>query len=166
MDKFGDDSRFNYHMEPVKNLGKSNDYTHPTEDGTFYIINSSLRKKGLNLKLEDAISPFGLNCYASNPSHFTIDYDGSLKKCTVTLDDYENYVGSVCAEDNFYNLDLKKLSNWTTYNLAENCKKCAILPICFGRKCPNCSIKGDWSICDDVKYIYKDLLITKYLKKY
>ena len=163
---FGDDSRFNYHMEPVKNLGKHNEYIHPTEEGTFYEINNSLKKQGLRLNLEDSISPFGLICYASNPSHFTIDYDGSIKKCTVALDDQENNIGKICSENLQYDFNFEKLSKWTNFDLDNNCRKCSILPICYGRKCPNCTIKGDWSICNDIKYIYKDLMITKYLKKY
>lgn len=165
-DNFGNDPRFSFHFEAVKNLGgdinvQEIDFSNDDKKATDLFL-----KKAMELGLLNSYSMFEglgrLMCYASSKYSYIIDYDGTIKKCTVTLDDYYNSVGKINnGSDADINLEL--LSNWTSYELREPCKKCEILPICFGRKCPNSYYNND--ICEHLKYIYKARLQELYLNK-
>jgi len=116
------DKRFHFYFEAVKDYGVLNDnddieICRNESDIEEYVTNIA-RSKGLRLSIMKTFcSPFGIECYASNPRSFVIDYDGSIEKCTVLLNtDEKNIIGNVNNKNN-YNLDIEKLSNWTSYNL-------------------------------------------------
>lgn len=104
---------------------------------TAYAIQKGLRTIGM-LNSIDAIS----GCYAAQPNHMVIDYDGTLRKCTVALENDINNVGKLTSVG--LNVDNTKLALWTIPPALsdEKCINCQQLPICYKNKCPLASIKN------------------------
>lgn len=140
-DNFGDDYRFTYHFEAVKDLGgtnnKYNDHTFDEEAQSIDKVLNIAKDMGLILDTSLRVTKnFGMVCYASMPNNFVIDYNGEILKCTVCLDDKSNRVGKIEAAGNF-SINEGKLSKWTSYYPHQDCFQCEIYPICYARKCPN-----------------------------
>ena len=66
-----------------------------------------------------------------------MDYDGTLRKCTVILEDPINNVGKVGQNGKFI-INEQSFSWWTTYEKQSECLSCKIYPLCYGKKCPAC----------------------------
>lgn len=104
---------------------------------TTYAIQKGLRTIGM-LNSIDTTS----GCYASQPNHFVIDYDGTLRKCTVALENEINNVGKLTSIG--LEIDNAKMSLWTIPPALtdKKCIDCQQLPICYKNKCPLASIKN------------------------
>lgn len=132
---FKDDRRFQYHFETVKDLGGEN-LSFKFDGNSSKPIKELARltsKYGIDFRsFKKFLVPFNMICYAANPHSIVIDSDGSLMKCTVVIDEAYNKVG--CLNKG---INDEIFAWWTDYELSDNCKKCSILPLCYGRKCPN-----------------------------
>ncbi len=150
VDIFGDDKRFHYHFETVKNLG-GDDQTFTFLEGhgaTITDLSSMAKKYGIAANtFKKFLYPFSMVCYAANPHSIVVDVDGSLMKCTVAIDEKRNKIGHL---DNGINDECHAV--WTDFELNDNCKKCSLLPLCYGRKCPNSYF--DSKVCQTVKQYY------------
>lgn len=157
---FGDDNRFKYHFESVKNLGGDiPDDLELSKTGSLSGILHKAKKHNFNVStLSNFINIFGMVCYAASENCFIIDYDGAIRKCTVHLDDPNNYVGSI--SNNNISVEESKLASWTDYELNEDCNNCSILPLCMGRRCP--AAYYDATYCKQIKLLYEDALRYKY----
>ena len=136
-DSFGDDERFAFYCETVKDLGGSNTryaYNNKKPDPIGSVL-SDMKSLNLNSSgYEYLTNNFSYICYASRQNSFVIDFDGTLKKCTVLLDSDKNIIGNI--GNQLDSIDFKKTAWWTSYNHKEECRSCYIYPICYGKKCP------------------------------
>ena len=108
----------------------------------------------------DMISSFGgLSCYAGTDSSLVIDFDGTLRKCTVSIDSDRNIVGKLYESGN-YQLYPSNFSNWTCYRLQDECLHCEILPLCLGKKCPQSYY--NLHSCNEIKKIYQAHIVRKF----
>lgn len=153
---FGKDKRFTYHFEAVKNLGVDSIYkTHTAQEEGKDIAQIIKRSKKIGLNLDEyktKLAPFSLCCYASNIDSFVIDYDGTLKKCSVCIDDEKNNIGKLDALGTLRDFREDRFAWWTSYNPHPECLSCSIYPLCFGKKCPNGYFSKD--MCDTLKQTY------------
>jgi len=162
-ERFKGDKRFRFHFEGVKKLGGKDDDTLDVVVDEVDAINemtSSARKFGLNtFSTTYFLNPFGLVCYASKDDSFTIDFDGTLMKCTVHIDEEVNRIGSISNGK----IDVKDylMAQWTSNNLKPQCATCKILPICYNKRCP---IAGrSLEQCNEYIKIYEGTLKSLYL---
>ena len=153
---FKGDSRFMYHFESVKNLDGATDIDfNLVADEASCMNEISLSAKKADLRVsssETVIRPLGLACYATSNDSFSIDYDGTIMKCTVHVDMPKNRIGHI--SDEGITLDDYMMSNWTSFGLSEKCKSCKILPICFNKKCP--LVGADDNACDRFTTMYEN----------
>ena len=109
-----------------------------------------------NLLKKLKIHPSPTNCYASCPNVLTIGPNGEIYKCHRVLGRTEYVSGNICngiekneAYNFFCNTNL-------TY---EECKTCALLPICQGGCKVNAQLYSGKEACAPSKAIIKDLLL-------
>lgn len=158
-ERFSDDIRFNFYFEAVKKLGDLRSYIldyseEEARDASSYLIDVA-KEVGLDFNsFYRRISPFGMRCYAANPNSYAIDYDGTIKKCTVSLERPKNHVGKV--DNGEFIIDEANFSWWTNYDTERKCKDCSIYPSCFGEKCPNSYPKQ--ASCDTNIKLFMDTL--------
>lgn len=138
---FGDDKRFSFQFDTVRDgredtIGLydfdfiSDIRSHEIEQMTA-IINKSV-EHGLALNLyKNKIKPMSIKCSTSMMDCFSIDVDGTLKKCNMFLD--SSYVGRIV--NNEFEFDEQRMADYTSYELRPSCKTCFIYPICHGKKC-------------------------------
>ncbi|MBU5313074.1 radical SAM protein [Tissierella carlieri] len=162
--EFGNDSRFYIHYENVRNLGGDRvnqleliDTQNDVDKYLFGILNKYKLKNNSNVEIFTTL--FSMCCYAASFNSFFVDYDGTLRKCSVIIDEPSNEVGRL--EDNDFELDEVKISNWTSYNLERECFNCNIFPICYGKMCPNTYLNP--THCEEVRQSYILNIKQKYL---
>ena len=159
-DTFGDDYRFTYHFETVKDLGGENkEYIYNDNLEFESIIEKKATMYNLNTSVSKSIYTFSMLCYASSHKNLIIYYNGDIKKCTSVLYSEKNDLGKI-KDNGILDLDLNNISNWTSYNINTNCYKCKIYPICFGRKCPN--VKYDVNYCNTLISTYEASVLNKF----
>lgn len=163
---FGDDSRFTFHFEAIKNLGKPSEYALFPEKNTsklFQEMGETSLENDIPLPMiNQTMVPMGMICYAANPHSFVIDYDGTIRKCTVALDDSKNTIGKI-GNQGLLHFDAFNYSWWVNYDPYEECKTCSIYPICIGKKCPNGYLSHHG--CETIKAAYV-IGMKKYIKAY
>lgn len=144
---FMQDKRFNVHFEAVKKLGGENDINlNVVEDECAYSaqLRNIAQKYKLRLPVNTRlIEPFSRVCYAGKNDCFTVDYNGSLMKCSICIDNPVNIVGKI-TDNGEMSIDIEKHSFWTSYNHMEKCYDCKIFPICYGKKCPANKNMPEW----------------------
>ena len=88
-------------------------------------------------------------CYATKHNDYIIDYDGSILKCTLSLDDELNKIGTL-HNDGTMEIDEAKHSKWVgkKTQLADICKQCKVLPLCYGGRCVNDRVHGGIFECN------------------
>lgn len=160
-ENFSDDNRFGFYFESVKDLGglkEKNyhlDYVGDEEINASSYLMEVAKSVGLEFKsFYRRISPFGMQCYAANRNSYTIDYDGIIKKCTVSFERTKNAVGEV--HNGEFCIDDGKFAWWTSYDHYEQCKDCSIYPCCYAEKCPNSYYQS--AACKIFKGLYFDTL--------
>ncbi len=161
-ENFGDDHRFEYHCESIKDLGGDDQtlvYEEQKHGDPMEVVLALSKKYGLTLNnYATYLKPFSMMCYAANPNTFVVDYDGSIEKCTVALDLDLNKVGHLTEQGASF--DLNKFAWWTDYDNREECKKCAIYPLCYGRKCPHAYFHAE--SCQSMLALYNGVIRTLY----
>jgi len=149
-----DDSRFSVAYINIQKWGGRNDsdmdvITESKLEEAKKEIASVLSELELKNDMSEIFAlPFHSLCYASKPNMFIIDYDGTILKCTLKLDEEYNKVGKVEINGEL-NIDHKRHAPWITrYNmLNEKCKSCDILPVCFGGACPLLKVSENKTVC-------------------
>ncbi len=99
-------------------------------------------------------------CEACKLNGFVIDFDGSIHKCTLAMEDKEykaiNQIGHFDKNGNLnFNENLVK---WFKRNQRESCKECVYYPICMGINCPL-----DTIIKNNFHCIPHKVLLDKYI---
>ncbi|SHH13864.1 radical SAM/SPASM domain-containing protein [Tepidibacter thalassicus] len=165
------DDRFSVYFEGIKKLGGKNDdklNILESEEVSNSTINIAKIIKELNIKndvVDMMTRPFSRVCYATKHNNFVIDYDGTVLKCTLALDDELNRIGFI-TKDGFMKIDEEKHANWVgkKTELNDECKKCKILPICYGGRCVNGRVHGEKYECN-AKFHEKEIeqLIIQYV---
>lgn len=61
--------------------------------------------------IDEMTMPFSRVCYATKHNNYLIDYDGSILKCTLSLDDNLNKIGKIY-KDGTMEIDDYKHSKW------------------------------------------------------
>ncbi|MDR0999843.1 MAG: radical SAM protein [Clostridiales bacterium] len=164
-----DDPRFSVHFESIKELGGDNraDMISPDEEANksreIAKIVSRLRIK--NTSADFFSQPFQGVCYASKHNTFVIDYDGSVRKCTVMLDSDKNKVGQLL-ENGEMLISHSENSCWVCKEnrLKSHCKECKILPVCFGGRCAANVVKNGFDDnCDSEVKIRDVAMMLEYV---
>lgn len=132
--------KYQVHLEIAKDFGHMNDSAFQLIQDDITVMKDVIdrcKKRNISLHLIGfQTTPFSMICYAGRHSSFVVDTDGRVKKCTATaLDEHFNEIGKI-KENGFMQLDAMKTARWTSYQLNEKCLSCAILPLCYQRKCP------------------------------
>jgi len=161
------DNRFSVYFEPIKKLGGKNDcdliVVNDIEQvaATTYLLRDAIKLGLRNDTYESFISPCGKVCYAANPNSFVVDYDGTLKKCTLVIDDDRNNIGTL-NEDGTINIDFKKHARWVSdgYISGKSCIECKLLPICMGKRCPKAYVIDNIAELDCT---YEELQIMQWI---
>lgn len=79
---------------------------------------------------------------------YVVDCDGTIMKCTLSIDDEINKVGKITDEGNIV-FDYDRLSKWMIPNCEHaECRECKILPLCLGRNCVNSVAHGNDFYCN------------------
>ncbi len=149
------DQRFHVYYEGIKKLGGSNDRKLDVLDKSEVSessvdIAAYIRQLGLkNDVIDEMTLPFNRICYATKHNDFIVDYDGSVLKCTLSLDDELNKIGRIY-KDGTMEINDYKHAKWVgkKSQLAEKCKTCKVLPLCYGGRCVNGRVHGDGFECD------------------
>jgi uncharacterized protein len=137
---FGDDPRVRVDFCPIWSDPDNVDVSMPvgaTRQRTHVELLAAAHARGLRTNAPEYLSLGGLVCYAALANSFVIRSDGTLNKCTVALDADYNAVGRL-HEDGSIELDIDKLSKWTSSGLEEDatCQGCALSAACQGNACP------------------------------
>lgn len=152
------DNRFHVYYEGIKKLGGENDKDLKVLDKdevseSSVDIAAYIRKLGIqNDVINEMTLPFSRVCYATKHNNYLIDYDGSILKCTLSLDDDLNKIGKI-HKDGTMEIDDYKHSKWVgkKTQLAEECKQCKVLPVCYGGRCCNGRVHGINFECNSKK---------------
>lgn len=116
--------------------------------------NFAFDEKGILASLK--LYPSPTNCYASCPSVFAIDSKGDFYKCHRVLGRGEKYCSGNVKSGVLKNEIYQFFCN--TDLVFEECKECALLPICQGGCKINAYIYRDNHACSPMKSILKKLI--------
>lgn len=137
---FKNDPCFHVAIQCVRNWGGNSitcDQIVDEEPSRYRHWYSRISELGLQGASALHFNPFTY-CTAYRKNGYIIDYDGSILKCTHSLQD-ENKVGYIDTKGNEVINDWK-LSNWFVSdihsNSADHCEKCVLYPFCMEGYCP------------------------------
>lgn len=94
--------------------------------GDFLMVQEEVVKRGFGEHAEPVMNP----CSAVIPTHFTINYDGSVYKCPAVIDRPQLAVGDV-TEELSYNTEMIRSLGYNTFD-NKKCRNCTVLPLCLG----------------------------------
>lgn len=148
-------SRFHVYYEGIKKLGGINDESLNVLDKnevskSSVDIAAYIKELGIkNDVIDEMTMPFSRVCYATKHNDYLIDYDGSVLKCTLSLDDDLNKIGKIY-EDGTMEINDYKHAKWVGKKTqpASQCKQCRVLPLCYGGRCVNGLVHGGSFGCD------------------
>lgn len=164
------DDRFHIYYETIKKQGGEKDDEFDVVSLVSSIVTDSeitkiLKDYGLYCSnLLERTLPCSIMCYASKPNFFSIDYDGSIKKCSHTLNEENNKIGQVLENGTVFIND-KLHARWTSddYSTSSECIDCKLLPLCFGRKCIVSKMNTSRISCSpDVEVMKLEEIISSY----
>ncbi len=114
----------------------------------------------------------GSACYADNYNQVVINYDGKIFKCTARDFNDENCEG-VLTKEGLINWNTDRLLYRMNIRIAENCKKCKLLPSCPGicsqKKMENqdevlCALDNDFTIQDYIIHNFNNKVLEAKIK--
>ena len=152
------DNKFHVYYEGIKKLGGENDKDLEVLDKdevseSSVDIAAYIKQLGIkNDVIDEMTMPFSRVCYATKHNNYLIDYDGSVLKCTLSLDDDLNKIGKIY-KDGTMEIDDYKHSKWAgkKTQMPEECKQCKVLPLCYGGRCCNGRVHGISFECNSRK---------------
>lgn len=101
-------------------------------------------------------------CCAELINSFVIDHEGYMYKCWNEVGNYKSSVGNI--SDGSYDLTNFRNAKWVERNPIDydDCRNCALLPVCMGG-CPhNDVILKNKNKCDMIKYNNRDIMLNYY----
>jgi uncharacterized protein len=141
---FSNDPRFQLFCRPVGRWGGANDGDLPicesrTAETKIWEFSEFGLNQGLNISsiIESALMPTGSVCYAAKPHSFAVGADGQIYKCTCSLDEEFNKIGTLFS-DGSMEIDYDKMALWVTSGEEKDlgCQSCFYRPSCQGNHCP------------------------------
>ncbi|MGW3668103.1 radical SAM protein [Streptomyces sp. NPDC005141] len=108
-DTFLTDDRFSVQLKPVEHLGGANDAAIDVLDADDRVRNLSRLRMITGADEGEQTSPYV--CYAAKPNAFVIRANGTVGKCTVSLNDPANNLGRL-APDGSLLIDNERLRPW------------------------------------------------------
>lgn len=141
---FSDEKRFGILFRPVGKWGGKNDDDIPVcsrtmADKKIWELTDEAITEGVNMSsmVSGSMMPSGSVCYSAKPNSLVVGADGQLYKCTLSLNEDFNKVGTL-HEDGKLDLDYDKIANWVTSGeeTDEGCQSCFYRPACQGNHCP------------------------------
>ena len=108
-------------------------------------------------------------CYADNYNQAVINYNGNIYKCTARNFNEENSEG-VLEKEGFIKWKNDKLMDRTNIRIADNCKKCKLLPSCPGvcsqKRIENkgkilCALDNDFTVEDYIVHNFNAKIIRE-----
>ena len=167
------DQRFSVYYETIKKQGGENDNNLEVLDDISGVIGGLRIAKMLkvnSIKSSNSLNrtyPTHMVCYATKPNFFSIDYDGTIKKCSHHLSIPQNNIGFI-NENGEMKIDKKKhalwISNYSTH--LKSCKDCKILPLCFGKRCVASMVQyGNSNCLSEIETIKVEQTIASYIKE-
>lgn len=149
-----DDPRIAVYYEGIKRLGGEKDADLSVLEGksvrekTFDVAQFLCKEKLKNDVVDAMTQPYSRICYASKHNNFLVDFDGTLLKCTLCLDDDLNRVGYI-SENGELIINETKHAKWVSCKseLPEFCRNCRVLPLCYGGRCINDRVHGKEFFC-------------------
>lgn len=114
----------------------------------------------------------GSACYADNYNQVVINYDGKIFKCTARDFNDENCEG-VLTKEGLIHWNTDRLLYRMNIRIAENCKKCKLLPSCPGicsqKKMENqdevlCALDKDFTIQDYIIHNFNNKVLEAKIK--
>lgn len=150
-----DNKRFSVYYEGIKKLGGSNDtlldvLNQEQVSKSSFDVAQFINKLDIQNDVVDFMTrPYSQVCYASKHNNYLIDYDGTILKCTLALDDDLNRIGYI-DDEGIMHINENKHSKWIGHKieLPNICNNCRVLPICFGGRCINGRLHGDSFSCN------------------
>ena len=113
-----------------------------------------------NVHIEEVIRPEVGICMAIHKYSYVFSYDGNVYKCINDVSMPWKAIGNIMNE--VVN-DEESCYGQNIFN-DENCSMCSYLPLCYGRCSWEYTEKREHT-CSDIKYLLKDILRYKYLRK-
>lgn len=156
---FLDDKRFVLQIQDVRDWGgdviKDIDVHSLEEYQTFLdaILNMNIDPFGSI----HSISDFSSICDAGNANSFFIDYDLTVRRCSIPIYDNSEYsqynnIGTIDTAGNMI-IDYTKLSKWIERGqVSEECYNCEYYPLCFSAFCPYSYLIKRKKNCSDIKF--------------
>ena len=120
---------------------------------------------GLNNRL-------GSTCYADNYNQAVINYDGKVFKCTAR-DFIDKHSEGVLTKEGIINWKTDKLMDRLNIRIANNCKRCKLLPSCPGICTQNrleskneilCALTNDFTMQDYIIHNFNNKMIKAKIK--
>lgn len=163
--KFGKDSRFSIYFRGIGDWQTNNkqrilNCNQDAIDKYEIFFMSLALKNGFALNSwKEIIQIFGCICYAALPNSFVVDSCGKVYKCTIAFQDPHNNLGNILKKG-ILNIDIKLLQQWTiaTNEITNDCKICALLPLCLGKSCPLSNFNKKEKNCPTIKKYIKEYL--------
>lgn len=144
-ENFQGDPRITIWFEPIKDYGNILTPELLTRDGVITSIASisnfikNARFYSYNLMFYTV--PCKQVCSATKPNHYNITYDGKIEKCEFIIGEKYNQLGDL-NNDGTFDLNNEVYAKWV-YNdflTEQQCRRCRLLPLCFGKRCPKSKI--------------------------
>lgn len=150
IDLFADDDRFTINIQKI--------FATENNQGTTNKTYFSVLRRCSTRKPEELI-PEHTICYAAKENTLVISADGSIGKCTVNFEDPKNQFGNIlnCDLESF---SLGSIEYCNTVNSNQECIKCCIYPLCFGKQCPARRVQLCADTIDKYKLIIKDFSVN------
>lgn len=140
------DDRFKVSFHGIRDLGgpcADSAIDIATESVAIPLLMDEVWNRGLKEGMLDTFRHMGTTCYAAFPYILVVDYDGTLRKCTVAIDKEFNNVGTIRGGQ--WHLDQHRYAKWILppITLSEKgCFDCTIYPMCNGISCPLPMVSG------------------------
>lgn len=112
-----------------------------TYESKLHEIINEFQNNGFKVTFWEPITN-GVPCYVSKRLHKTINYDGSVLKCTANDDLYAKSPKGIINDDGSITWNEEYYRNYSSFTFDnEECLKCKFLPVCYGQ-CPRNWIKN------------------------
>lgn len=153
---FAGDHRFSIDIQQMTDMGGEiesvrAEIIHKMQDISSY-LNILKRYRIGRQDCDMLVSKGGGVCYAGRKNAYVIDVEGSVRKCTVALNDEVNCIGYI-DETGKMHLDKSKAALWYESVGCQEMEACKFYPLCYGKTCPYKVISGKQCVCRKEKCI-------------
>lgn len=166
---FGDDSRIQFFLTPIVDMGgkkieKIKDELLKRRD-LLLDLNRKFYQAGLELYCEEKEGINVQQCYSYGKNNFTFNYNSQILKCNQGVGNSEFEKADICTVGSFNNSGCIELNEnydyWLNKKINVDCINCLFLALCQSVQCPLRLIKSERFCIKDNGYI--DSLIEREL---